>query len=39
MVNHNSTAFLVGERVGVVIGTGLRKILVISGIGLLAKYI
>ena len=39
MVNNNSTAFIISEQLGVVIGRGVRKILVISGISLLVKYI
>ena len=39
MVNNNSTTFIVSEKVGLVIGKRVRKIIVISGIGLLARYI
>lgn len=39
MVDNNSTTFIVSEKVGLVLGRCVRKILVISGIGLLAKYI
>jgi len=39
MVNNNSTTFIVSEKVGLVLGRCVRKILVISGVGLLVKYI
>ena len=39
MVDNNSTTFLVSEKVGLVLGKCVRKIIVINGIGLLAKYI
>ena len=39
MVNNNSTTFVVSEKVGLVLGSCVRKILVISGVGLLVKYI
>ena len=39
MVNNNSTTFIVSEKVGLVLGKCARKILVISGIGLLVRFI
>jgi len=39
MVNNNSTTFIVSEKVGLVLDKCVRKIIVISGIGLLVKYI
>lgn len=39
MVNTNSTTFIVSEKVGLVLGRCARKILVISGVGLLIRYI
>ena len=39
MVNNNSTTFIVSEKVGLVLGRCVRKILVISGVGLLVKYL
>lgn len=38
MVNNNSTTFIVSEKVGLVLGRCVGKILVISGVGLLVKY-
>ena len=39
MINNNSTIFLASEKIGLVLGKCVRKILVISGVGLLVKYI
>ena len=39
MVNSNSTTFIVSEKVNLVISKRVRKILVISGICLLIRYI
>lgn len=39
MVNKNSTTFIVSEKVGLVVGKCVKKILILTGVGLLAKYI
>jgi hypothetical protein len=39
MINNNSKTFIISEKVGLVVGRYVRKILVISGVGLLVKYI
>jgi hypothetical protein len=39
MVNKNSTTFIISEKVGLVVGKCVRKIVIVSGVGLLVKYI
>ena len=38
MVNHNSTTFVISEKVDFLVDRCLRKIIVVSEIGLLATY-
>lgn len=39
MVNKNSTTFIVSEKVGIIIGKGVRNILIISGVSYVLKKV
>lgn len=39
MVDNNSPTFVLSEKVGLVLGSCVRRILVLGGVGLLVKYI